>query len=277
MRRARALLVAGLLVALVGGVPAHAGAQAGASSSGWTWPLPGEPEVDRPFQPPTSAWGAGHRGVDLRGELGLPVRAAGPGTITYSGLLAGRGVVTVSHAGGLRTTYEPVDATVGVGDVVAAGDVIGTLATGHASCRIGVTCLHWGLLRGKTYLDALGLVVAGKLQLLPFDAKGPKKDKRKKQRSKEKEKSRKSKLSRLRSKVTKAAKKTARSALKAAKSAGRVVKRVVMKNASRIVQAAARQAARSAAASAAVAVSPEVLLAVGVVVVVGGVVYFVRK
>jgi murein DD-endopeptidase MepM/ murein hydrolase activator NlpD len=136
------------------------------AAAGWRWPLVST-VVDRPFQPPKSAWGAGHRGVDLRGTEGQDVLAAGAGTVAYSGLLAGKGVVVVKHADGLRTTYEPVVDGPRVGTEVDAGDRIGHLAAGHASCRLGTSCLHWGLLRGKTYLDPLRLVLGGRIRLLP--------------------------------------------------------------------------------------------------------------
>lgn len=169
-RRAFALVLttACFLLATALALPAVAAAPAS-----WGWPLGGMPLVDRPFQPPASAWGAGHRGVDLRGDLGEPVLAAGPGRVTYGGLLAGRGVVTVTHANGLRTTYEPLEVAVSVGELVAQGDVLGTLSSGHRACRAGTVCLHWGLLRGDTYLDPLGLVVAGWLRLLPLDGSTP--------------------------------------------------------------------------------------------------------
>ena len=78
--------------------PARAGAAAG-----WRWPLAGHPVVARGFDPPALPWGAGHRGVDLRGRRGAPVYAAGAGVVGYAGLLAGRGVVTVHHPGGLES------------------------------------------------------------------------------------------------------------------------------------------------------------------------------
>ena len=133
---------------------------------GFGWPLHGTPVVERGFDPPETDYGAGHRGVDLAAGAGDEVVAAGPGTVTYAGLLAGRGVVAVTHAGGLRTTYEPVAATVALGDVVDRGDALGTVTTGHASCRFG-TCLHWGLRRGDAYLDPLALVLGGPVRLLP--------------------------------------------------------------------------------------------------------------
>ncbi|MBE1611289.1 murein hydrolase activator EnvC family protein [Actinopolymorpha pittospori] len=139
---------------------------AAAAPPHWTWPLSPRPEVVRPFDPPDSPWSRGHRGVDLLGAVDQQVRSAGAGVITYAGLLAGRGVITVQH-GQLRTTYEPVAAAVAVGDPVNPGTVLGTLqaAGGHCAPRI---CLHWGLLRGSDYLDPLSLVGGGPPRLLPL-------------------------------------------------------------------------------------------------------------
>jgi len=53
--------------------------------------------------------------VDLAGAPGQPVYAAGPATVVFAGKLAGRPVVSLAHAGGLRTSYEPVEAAVAVG------------------------------------------------------------------------------------------------------------------------------------------------------------------
>ncbi|WP_243057283.1 M23 family metallopeptidase [Nocardioides sp. SR21] len=130
------------------------------------WPLVPAPDVMADFDPPADPWGAGHRGVDLLGSPGQPVRAALPGTVTWAGVLAGRGVVVVSH-GDTRTTYEPVDATVTVGTSVGAGDRIGRLSPTGSHC-LPRSCLHWGWIRGETYLDPLRLVGAGPVRLLPL-------------------------------------------------------------------------------------------------------------
>ncbi len=130
------------------------------------WPLVPEPEVVEGFDPPDSPYGAGHRGVDLAGAPGQPVRTSLPGTVTYAGPLAGRGVVVVDH-GETRTTYEPVAASVSIGDVLAAGDRIGTLQVPGSHC-FPRACLHWGWIRGETYLDPLRLVGAGPVRLLPL-------------------------------------------------------------------------------------------------------------
>jgi murein DD-endopeptidase MepM/ murein hydrolase activator NlpD len=131
------------------------------------WPLQPEPEVVAGFDPPDSPWGSGHRGVDLLGTAGQVVRAALPGRVSFAGVLAGRGVVVVDH-GDTRTTYEPVDATVSLGDAVAAGDPIGRLALPGSHC-LPRACLHWGWIEGAdTYLDPLRLVGAGPVRLLPL-------------------------------------------------------------------------------------------------------------
>jgi murein DD-endopeptidase MepM/ murein hydrolase activator NlpD len=123
------------------------------------------------FDPPDSTWGAGHRGVDLAGHPGQPVRSALAGVVSFAGSIAGRGVVVVDH-GDTRTTYEPVGATARIGDVVAAGDRIGLLTLAGSHCLPGA-CLHWGWLRGSTYLDPLRLVGLGPVRLLPLGVPGP--------------------------------------------------------------------------------------------------------
>ena len=138
----------------------------------WTVPLGGELRVTRGFAPPASAYGAGHRGVDLAGTPGVPVLAAGAGTVLFAGMVAGRPVVSVLHANGLRTTYEPVDPSVAAGQAVARGSPIGTLLPGHAGCPVAA-CLHWGALRGDTYLDPLLLLHPPRVRLLPLDSLVP--------------------------------------------------------------------------------------------------------
>ena len=173
-----AAVVAALLAGLLAPVPAAAGpeaapppaapAPAGAPPpSPWTAPL-SELRVARPFEPPPHPYGAGHRGVDLLGAPHAPVLAAGDGVVVFAGMVAGRPVVSVEHASGLRTTYEPVSPTVGAGQAVARGSPLGTLAAGHAGCPVHA-CLHWGVRRGRVYLDPLALLRPPRIRLLPWD------------------------------------------------------------------------------------------------------------
>jgi murein DD-endopeptidase MepM/ murein hydrolase activator NlpD len=144
----------------------------------WQWPVDGVPRIARRFEPPASRYGRGHRGVDLAVAVGSTIRTAGPGVVVFAGPVAGRGVVSVTHAAGLRTTYEPVAPLVRPGAMLAADAVIGRLAPGHApglaACAEG--CLHWGLRSGDDYLDPLSLLGSGPVRLYPVGgdrARGP--------------------------------------------------------------------------------------------------------
>jgi murein DD-endopeptidase MepM/ murein hydrolase activator NlpD len=129
------------------------------------WPLDGAPRLLRRFDPPPQPWSPGHRSVDLAAAPGAVVRAAGGGVVLFAGRIAGRGVVSVSHSGGLRTTYEPVEPRVATGQRLSAGHPLGVLAAGHPGCA--AACLHWGLRRGEEYLDPLTLLGLGRVRLLP--------------------------------------------------------------------------------------------------------------
>ncbi|MEU1052595.1 M23 family metallopeptidase [Streptomyces sp. NPDC005876] len=139
------------------------------------WPTGARPVVVRGWEPPATPYGPGHRGVDLAAVPGSPVRAVAPGRVAFAGRVAGRGVVSVEPAGTgdppLRTTYEPVRASVREGAEVTAGEIVGTLEPATAShCPDG--CLHWGLRRAGAYLDPLALLppwllTGGPSRLLP--------------------------------------------------------------------------------------------------------------
>lgn len=162
-----------------GGAKASAGPRVEIPTEERAWPVAGpagiQPTVLRGWDPPPSPWAAGHRGVDLGSSAGAAVRAAAPGRVAYAGTVAGRGVLTieVSRSGRppLRTTYEPVDPTVRKGQHVTAGQKVAVLQRGPFHCR--APCLHWGLRRGKTYLNPLSLLprsmlLGGPSRLLPI-------------------------------------------------------------------------------------------------------------
>jgi murein DD-endopeptidase MepM/ murein hydrolase activator NlpD len=135
------------------------------------WPLRPRPAVTRVFDAPSPNWNRGHRGVDLAGVPGQHVYAAAGGTVVFAGELAGRPLVSIAHPGGLRTSYEPVKPSVRVGDLVAAGAVLGELVAGHAGCA-AAACLHWGAMWGPAsradYVDPLGLLAGTPIRLKPL-------------------------------------------------------------------------------------------------------------
>jgi murein DD-endopeptidase MepM/ murein hydrolase activator NlpD len=89
------------------------------------------------------------------------VLAAGAGTVTFAGTIAGRGVVVVRHNSVLRTTYEPVSGEVTVGQIVARGQQLGRVQPVPGHCP-EYSCLHWGARIGERYLDPLILVDAAR-------------------------------------------------------------------------------------------------------------------
>ncbi|MEU3662007.1 M23 family metallopeptidase [Streptomyces sp. NPDC032940] len=137
------------------------------------WPVGSRPAVLRGWEPPATPYGPGHRGVDLAAPAGTAVRAVAAGTVSFAGRVAGRGVVSLELTGTgappLRTTYEPVRASVRAGDEVAAGEVLGTVEPAGSHCA---ACLHWGVRRGDVYLNPLALLPpwllgSGPSRLLP--------------------------------------------------------------------------------------------------------------
>ena len=133
-----------------------------------SWPLSPVPVVTKYFDAPETPYGPGHRGVDLAAAPGQEVLAADAGVVVFAGLVAGRPVLSVDHDGGLRTTYEPVEPKVAVGEQVYRGQVLGTVLAGHPGCAIAA-CLHWGVRRGGEYVDPLALTgEVGEFRLKPW-------------------------------------------------------------------------------------------------------------
>lgn len=165
MKRRSFLLAVLLMAALVPGVAAAA-----EGSEPWTWPLPGH-DVRERFNKPASAYGPGHRGVDLAASTGDTVRAVAAGRVAFVGSVAGTPVVTIEH-GREQSTYQPVSSRMKVGDSVAAGQAIGTLLGSPSHCS--GSCLHLGRVVGENdYLDPLELLASGRFRLIDPHGKPP--------------------------------------------------------------------------------------------------------
>jgi murein DD-endopeptidase MepM/ murein hydrolase activator NlpD len=150
-----ALVLAAALVTLAGAGPVAASASTSAlgraTQSDWVWPVDGERWVLRDFVAPPSAYGAGHRGVDLAARAEhATVRSPVGGVVHFAGVVVDRPLVTV-RTGQLLVTLEPVDPTVAEGDVVAAGDSLGTLEAGHCARP----CVHLGVRLAGEYVSPL--------------------------------------------------------------------------------------------------------------------------
>ncbi|WP_136056564.1 M23 family metallopeptidase [Microbacterium sp. K24] len=117
----------------------------------WLWPVATSREILEPFRAPAHAFGAGHRGIDLAAPDGA-VRAPADGIVAFRGVVVDRPLLTIEHAGGLVTTFEPLASTLQPGDTVSAGDQVGVVATGGHS-PAGV--LHLGVRLDGEYINPM--------------------------------------------------------------------------------------------------------------------------
>lgn len=112
------------------------------------------PVVLRAFAPAPEAWLPAHRGVDLLASPGQAVVAVRTGTVVFSGVVAGRPVLTL-RSRGVRFTFEPVVAARPVGTRVRTGDALGRIGTGG---HCGGACLHWGAKVAGAYVDPMSFL-----------------------------------------------------------------------------------------------------------------------
>jgi murein DD-endopeptidase MepM/ murein hydrolase activator NlpD len=98
-----------------------------------------------------------HLGVDFRGALGAPIRAANRGVVVLvdTFFLGGR-VVYLDHGGGITTGYLHLSrALVAPGDTVARGQTIGLVG---ATGRVTGPHLHWTARYGALTVNPLDLL-----------------------------------------------------------------------------------------------------------------------
>jgi murein DD-endopeptidase MepM/ murein hydrolase activator NlpD len=160
MKRTLAALL--VLVSVVASAPANA---AGA----WVWPVTGP--VIRGFDPPSSPYGSGHRGIDIATAVGTLVRAPAPGVVSFAGNVGGHLFVTTNHGGGLLSTCSFLSGLlVHKGDTVAAGQAVALSGTGHPGDT--TPNVHLGVRLSGQYVDPLDYLgaasVVGLIRLAPL-------------------------------------------------------------------------------------------------------------
>ncbi len=137
---------------------------------GWQSPVSGKIEVLKEFDKPAKKWNAGHRGVDLASADGA-VRSPADGTVVFAGTVVDRQVITIEHANGLRSSFEPITEPLKKGTKVSAGQKIARIDPAQPHCA--VQCVHWGVREGAgkraDYLNPLlFLGLSEPSVLLPF-------------------------------------------------------------------------------------------------------------
>ncbi len=144
---ASALEVADVTAKLIGAVSRHSDRPA-PSGEDLEWPL--QDTINTHF-------GGDHDGIDIEGETGDPVKAAGSGRITFAGDDGdGYGTkIVISHGSGISTLYSHLDEMKVTKGWVEQGDVIGTVGcTGSCSGDH----LHFEILRDGSPVDPLGVL-----------------------------------------------------------------------------------------------------------------------
>jgi murein DD-endopeptidase MepM/ murein hydrolase activator NlpD len=116
-------------------------------------PVPGG-IVDN-WRPPSSPYGPGNRGVDLRATVGEPVHSVGNGVVTFAGQVGGR-LFVVIEIGGVKITLGFLKSiVVKAGQSVRAGNLV-AYANGP---------VHVGARQGTTYIDPRPLFATKSVRL----------------------------------------------------------------------------------------------------------------
>lgn len=103
------------------------------------------------FDGPAQVWLAGHRGIDIEAQEGTTLVAPVDGSISFSGKVAGKSVVSIVH-GAWTLTFEPAVTSLVVGSRVRRGEPFGTVSGTIDHCD--GTCVHWGMrAAGRMYVD----------------------------------------------------------------------------------------------------------------------------
>lgn len=102
-------------------------------------------------------WSRQHKGIDIGGNIGTPIKAADGGVVTYAGWMSGYGkYVVINHENGYKTAYGHCDSiSVAVGDRVSKGEEIARM--GNTGRSTGPH-LHFEVIKGGEYVNPLEYV-----------------------------------------------------------------------------------------------------------------------
>lgn len=120
---------------------------------GWIWPTNSPYTINSPFG---WRWGKFHEGVDIGASYGAPIKAINNGIVVDSSYTGINGnYIVIKHSNNYYSMYAHMASrTKQLGDVVMAGDQIGTLGmTGYATGPH----LHFGLYNGHPYSGGVAI------------------------------------------------------------------------------------------------------------------------
>lgn len=130
------------------GIPTNTGTS---QLADWQWPTTGPKRPARPFEAPPTVYSKGHRGIDIK-LSDANVRASADGVVSFSGKVAGRGVLTITYSGGLKASIEPVSSELSKGESVARGEIVARFSGTHAGCP---GCIHFGVRLHDEYVNPM--------------------------------------------------------------------------------------------------------------------------
>jgi len=152
-RLSRLVILSVLLSVSVSPAPTAVHAAAGTTAS-WAWPVPAPHPIVRSFVAPQSAYGPGHRGIDISAAEGSTVTTPADGVVFFAGIVVDRPVLSIMHGDGLVSSYEPVESDLAAGTTVSRGEQVGRLLTGHCA----PVCLHFGVRLYGQYVSPLNFL-----------------------------------------------------------------------------------------------------------------------
>ena len=121
-------------------------------------------EVVDPFRPPAHVGASGNRGLEYGDSDNQIVAAAASGYVSFAGPVAGRNVITIQHADGVRTTYT---------GLLEVWVVAGQSVNQHSAVAVASTGFHFGARIRDHYLDPQILIDASVVADVPRLVKPP--------------------------------------------------------------------------------------------------------
>jgi hypothetical protein len=181
----------------------------GCASNHWEFPVNTyqDPQIINDFEKDLGKYDPGHRGLDLKAEVGTKVNAPADGYLLWKGVVANKPTVTFV-VGHFKNTFEPVSTSLAVGTEVKKGEPIGVIVNyltseksqnsqtdqqldndttssqqnkstrcsdpgSHEEDKNAFSCLHWGVLKEpfeqRIYIDPKSKVYRKRIILKKAD------------------------------------------------------------------------------------------------------------
>lgn len=118
----------------------------------WAVPVPNF-NIKSQYVAPVKAHGSGHRGIDFKPGQN-PVTAPTAGTISFSGTVVNRSILTIKDGSGLLVSFEQLCSDLEVGAEVERGQVLGVYCSSHETFVEHCSgCIHLSVRSSQGYLN----------------------------------------------------------------------------------------------------------------------------